>query len=817
MATPFISAVTPSIIPPQLQGLSQDQLYWQQQQLQYQHTSPYGFLPQRQWGPQGFGGPGLFPSRPPTRSFFRRVFEYSPRARLFSPYGPGSLQFGSSLPPSWSASSFDFGPIPTSAQPPRFGGASIGQPPVTSMGFNAIPPTRTWQTGPPGALPPGPPPNAPLPNIGQNLGPPGVAFPGLPMPITKKEKSRLRVFGTIPRFSYLATLLFLPFFYRSRVHQIFKSVSLTENEIATLFASGVAPYEPAKLKHFEQVKRSWNEFIDSLYKEWNTLNIVSVLLLTAIYNVLQLGGTGSALVQCTALMSIISALMSLTYGCLYIIRFETMRRPYKAMQWAWDALNTSRSVWWNVFILLALPSVWLAWSLVLFLTCIMAVVWQTSGSTTNLRGLGLLPLSVQVAVSAFLFVGLVYLGLVVFTFSRYDDVLDRSWAQRLKNIVNNGLANAHFDQYPNFPWETQQIASPPGAPIIPPAAPILPPSALPPGFMPGPRLPSIFGVNPASRPASISSQRRPSESFTTTNANAYYAESVPPGPPLFDSYVPMGPFIPPLPPSPPFPHLMPPIIPLPMSAPIPLAPIVEESSSPPSSSESSSTDTLTAPSGRRRPSLSTSPWIRLPPPHELVPPPRRNANRRRAPIHPRARRPSERARSTDRTRRSPPSDVVVRSPSLRSPAADDSPGGRGSDRTLPPLPVSDGRSSLSQSGSPSPSLMLIIEPPSRPLTPSYDSSRDGWEYLSPDRSPVPLPLPEIPVSPDDTRSQSLPTLLLVQQDPSQDFQPEIPPGSLLFSQDSQDEMSSPESDDEGMETARSEWEDDGTGNNVQNV
>ena len=26
--------------------------------------------------------------------------------------------------------------------------------------------------------------------------------------------------------------------------------------------------------------------------------------------------------------------MSLIFGCLYVIRFETMRRPHKAMQWA---------------------------------------------------------------------------------------------------------------------------------------------------------------------------------------------------------------------------------------------------------------------------------------------------------------------------------------------------------------------------------------------------------------------------------------------------------------------------------------------------
>ncbi|PFH49834.1 hypothetical protein AMATHDRAFT_97707, partial [Amanita thiersii Skay4041] len=119
--------------------------------------------------------------------------------------------------------------------------------------------------------------------------------------------------------------------------------------------------------------------------------------------------------------------MSLIFGCLYIIRFETMRRPYKAMQWAWDAIHLPHSIWWNVFILLALPSVWLAWSLILFLICTMAVIWQTASHTTNLRGLGSIPLSVQVAISAFLFVGGIYLCLVLNTFARYDDILDKTW------------------------------------------------------------------------------------------------------------------------------------------------------------------------------------------------------------------------------------------------------------------------------------------------------------------------------------------------------------------------------------------------------
>lgn len=35
-----------------------------------------------------------------------------------------------------------------------------------------------------------------------------------------------------------------------------------------------------------------------------------------------------------ALLSLICALMSLSYGCMYIVRFGTMRSMYKASRWA---------------------------------------------------------------------------------------------------------------------------------------------------------------------------------------------------------------------------------------------------------------------------------------------------------------------------------------------------------------------------------------------------------------------------------------------------------------------------------------------------
>lgn len=40
------------------------------------------------------------------------------------------------------------------------------------------------------------------------------------------------------------------------------------------------------------------------------------------------------IVHYAALFSLVSALMNLMFGCMYILRFNTMRAPHKAVQWA---------------------------------------------------------------------------------------------------------------------------------------------------------------------------------------------------------------------------------------------------------------------------------------------------------------------------------------------------------------------------------------------------------------------------------------------------------------------------------------------------
>ncbi|KAF8326129.1 hypothetical protein F5887DRAFT_1198792 [Amanita rubescens] len=242
------------------------------------------------------------------------------------------------------------------------------------------------------------------------------------------------VIALIFRFIYIALLLFLPFSYRRRVQYVFVGANLIVHEISSHYVGG-PPVGAIKPRRWEEIEYAWSDFIDSMLKEWNSLNIVSVLLLTAIYNVLQLGGVTSPLVQCTALMSFISALMSLIFGCLCAIRLETMRRSHKAMREAREALFAVTGTCWNVFVLLSLPLLWLSWSLILFVICLMAVIWKASGNTTSPLH-GLLPI-IKIIISVFLFIGVLCLSLILSTFSHYEDSMDKAWGDRLQIALEN--------------------------------------------------------------------------------------------------------------------------------------------------------------------------------------------------------------------------------------------------------------------------------------------------------------------------------------------------------------------------------------------
>jgi hypothetical protein len=186
----------------------------------------------------------------------------------------------------------------------------------------------------------------------------------------------------------------------------------------------VANVSPALLRF----KHSWEAFIDSLLREWKTLNLVSALLLSAILSMFQnVVMAQDPVIRTAALLSLTSALISLTFGCIYIVRFGTMRSMYKATRWAEEARKTTTLIWWNVWVLLAMPAVWLAWSMFFFIVAILSFVWRSDSSTDNPSPTPLSPMVIlgpRIAITLLFIVGLIYFILIVKTLHNYGRTRD---------------------------------------------------------------------------------------------------------------------------------------------------------------------------------------------------------------------------------------------------------------------------------------------------------------------------------------------------------------------------------------------------------
>jgi hypothetical protein len=104
------------------------------------------------------------------------------------------------------------------------------------------------------------------------------------------------LFYTFPQQLYLHFLFRLPAFYFTRVAQIFEEAEMTMSEIKQMAADhrtshaflepspyGFSTQTPrSNLARLTQLRTTWAAFIDSLLREWKTLNIVSVLLLSCV-------------------------------------------------------------------------------------------------------------------------------------------------------------------------------------------------------------------------------------------------------------------------------------------------------------------------------------------------------------------------------------------------------------------------------------------------------------------------------------------------------------------------------------------------------
>lgn len=265
------------------------------------------------------------------------------------------------------------------------------------------------------------------------------------------------VIVTLPRGVYSLCLFHLPPFYFSRIDQIFKDADLSMGQIKEMalrvtaenrgrFQSSLlmlGPYsrgpEVSSLPQgYKALKENWEAFIDTLIKEWETLNIVSVLLLAAILTVFQIQGAGNdPVTRYLAFWSLVCALVSLLYGCVFIIRFGTMRKTYKAAEWALEARN-SQTVIWNGWVMLAMPAVWLTWSIIAFTTCIMSFMWRASANLPSGFAAAIPPsteLGCRILICVVLGVGVGYGVLILDTFHRYGTKMDEAWKHRVEQFL----------------------------------------------------------------------------------------------------------------------------------------------------------------------------------------------------------------------------------------------------------------------------------------------------------------------------------------------------------------------------------------------
>ncbi|KAJ7585114.1 hypothetical protein C8J56DRAFT_829369 [Mycena floridula] len=288
------------------------------------------------------------------------------------------------------------------------------------------------------------------------------------------------VIDTIPREIYLTFLLRLPSFYSLRLSRVFLEYEMSKLDIQEMAVarndhlnpldsatispwSGMTNLDPdfvigpsARIssegpygefsKKVGQFKKAWMDLIDALLRDWKILNIVSALVLPAILTILQIDAASTDPVARTvAIMSLLCALMSLLYGCLYTIRFATMRQLHKAAMWASGAEKQKTAILWSPAVMMAMPVVWLSWSLILFIVCIMAYVWRTQSIDdpvvrTTSKGVAM---GTRIAISSLLLLGIIYLLAMIHTFSHYS--LNATWRERVKAWIKEGSHwNSHI-------------------------------------------------------------------------------------------------------------------------------------------------------------------------------------------------------------------------------------------------------------------------------------------------------------------------------------------------------------------------------------
>ncbi|KAL1687330.1 hypothetical protein GGG16DRAFT_62473 [Schizophyllum commune] len=298
----------------------------------------------------------------------------------------------------------------------------------------------------------------------------------------------------LPLFVYQIFLFRMPVFYYGRVSRVLEDAEMSLADVRKLAMTTASEWKAkdkkeksskeemlSRLDHMtswnvspqyasqvtpamRRFRDSWETFIDSLLREWKTQNVISALLLSALLTMLQIDVAADDVVTRTAcILALIAALMSLLYGCLYIIRFGTMKRMHKASAWADEAQKRREAILWNV-------------SIILFIVSIMSYVWRTGSvsdpdarTTSKEAALG-----TRIGITCILGLGVLYLAAMAKTFSRYGDQMDKAWKRQMSSMVAQILpdgtaVNAYGQPSTSQPLRPSQVSQ--QYPIIPATTP----------------------------------------------------------------------------------------------------------------------------------------------------------------------------------------------------------------------------------------------------------------------------------------------------------------------------------------------------------
>ncbi|TFK67822.1 hypothetical protein BDN72DRAFT_74966 [Pluteus cervinus] len=218
----------------------------------------------------------------------------------------------------------------------------------------------------------------------------------------------------IPFQIYILFLLGLPPYYWSRVDGIFRDAD------GDLPSVSSAMDEDCDFTRTDAFAKNWEDFVSTMVKQWETFNFISIVLISAIIALLQIPTASfDDLTRSFGMFAFVCAMFSLTFGCSYVVRFASLKRPVEARTWVENIQRPDHHFqgFWNEWVLLSLPAVWLSWSLVLFIVCILSFVWHSTAdalpTATGVFSFGLVP---RIGVTTLVGLGSVYLVCMLTTF-----------------------------------------------------------------------------------------------------------------------------------------------------------------------------------------------------------------------------------------------------------------------------------------------------------------------------------------------------------------------------------------------------------------